>query len=231
MADDYLAPVQEAVANALGVDEDEAAPDATLMEDLGAESIDLLDILFRVERATGVKIQASDLGDEIQGGISDEEFGAGETVSRKGLEHLTTVMPQMDPDEWRASSRRRTSSTTSRSRTWPTWSPGGQPRRNRPSPHAVSPGRPGPGMGAGQIRARAQGVLARRGILGRRRRRSRDAAAARPRVLLPGRHVAGDALDRHPQARGAALDRLGRVPRGRPPGRRDRARGPGGIDE
>jgi acyl carrier protein len=100
MADDYLAPVQEAVANALGVDEDEAAPDATLMDDLGAESIDLLDILFRVERATGVKIQASDLGDEIQGGISDEEFGAGENVSRKGLEHLQTVMPQMDPDEW-----------------------------------------------------------------------------------------------------------------------------------
>src|SRR4051794_8520757 len=100
MADDYLAPVQEAVANALGVDEDEAAPDATLMDDLGAESIDLLDILFRVERATGVKIQASDLGDEIQGGISDDEFGAGETVSRKGLDHLTTVMPQIDPGEW-----------------------------------------------------------------------------------------------------------------------------------
>src|SRR3954452_10597140 len=100
MADDYLAPVQEAVANALGVDEDEASPEATLMDDLGAESIDLLDILFRVERATGVKIQASDLGDEIQGGISDEEFGAGEQVSRKGLEHLTTVMPQMDADEW-----------------------------------------------------------------------------------------------------------------------------------
>jgi len=101
MADqDYLSAVQEAVANALGVDEDEASPDATLMDDLGAESIDLLDILFRVERATGVKIQASDLGDEIQGGISDEEFGAGENVSRKGLEHLTTVMPQIDPGEY-----------------------------------------------------------------------------------------------------------------------------------
>ena len=100
MADDYLAPVQEAVANALGVDDDEAAPDATLMDDLGAESIDLLDILFRIERSTGVKIQASDLGDEIQGGIPDEEFGAGGNVSRKGLEHLSTVMPQIDPDEY-----------------------------------------------------------------------------------------------------------------------------------
>ncbi len=40
------------------------------MDDLGAESIDLLDILFRIERGTGVKIEAADLGDHIQGGIS-----------------------------------------------------------------------------------------------------------------------------------------------------------------
>jgi acyl carrier protein len=100
MADDYLAPVQEAVAAALGVDDDEATPEATLMDDLGAESIDLLDILFRIERSVGVKIQASDLGDEIQGGIPDEEFGAGGNVSAKGLEHLTTVMPQIDPGEY-----------------------------------------------------------------------------------------------------------------------------------
>src|SRR5919198_2512922 len=92
--------VQEAVVGALGVSEDEASPDATLMDDLGAESIDLLDILFRIERSVGVKIQASDLGDEIQGGIPDEEFGAGGNVSRKGLEHLSTVMPQIDPDEY-----------------------------------------------------------------------------------------------------------------------------------
>ena len=67
--------VQEAVTGALGVGEDEATPDATLMDDLGAESIDLLDILFRIERSTGVKIQASDLGEYIQGGIPDDQFG------------------------------------------------------------------------------------------------------------------------------------------------------------
>jgi acyl carrier protein len=98
---EHYAAVSEAVANALGVDDDEVTPDATLMDDLGAESIDLLDILFRIERATGVKIQASDLGDEIQGGIPDDEFGGeDEIVTRKGLDHLTTVMPQISPDEY-----------------------------------------------------------------------------------------------------------------------------------
>jgi acyl carrier protein len=93
--------VHEAVAGALGLDADEVTPEATLMGDLGAESIDLLDMLFRIERSTGVKIQASDLGEYIQGGIPDEEFGTeGDLVSRKGLEHLNTIMPQIDPDEY-----------------------------------------------------------------------------------------------------------------------------------
>jgi acyl carrier protein len=94
--------VQEAVTGALGVGEDEATPDATLMDDLGAESIDLLDILFRIERSTGVKIQASDLGEYIQGGIPDDEFGdENGIVSDKGLDQLKKVMPQVNPDELR----------------------------------------------------------------------------------------------------------------------------------
>src|SRR3954466_846566 len=92
--------VFEAVAIALGVNDDEVTRDATLLGDLGAESIDLLDILFRIERATGVKIEAADLAEHIQGGIPDEEFGdeAG-IVGARGLAHLKAVMPQIDVDE------------------------------------------------------------------------------------------------------------------------------------
>ena len=81
--------VKEAVVGALALDEDEVTPDATLMDDLGAESIDLLDILFRIERSDGSKIQAADLGDYIQGGIPDDEFGDdGQIVTAKGPEQL-----------------------------------------------------------------------------------------------------------------------------------------------
>jgi acyl carrier protein len=91
--------VHDAVVNALGVDDDEVTPEATLMDDLGAESIDLLDILFRIEKSCGVKIQASDLGEYMQGGIPDEEFSdGGDTVSATGLAYLKTVMPQIDAD-------------------------------------------------------------------------------------------------------------------------------------
>jgi len=96
--------VREAVVGALGADDDEVTPDATLMDDLGAESIDLLDILFRIERSTGVKILAADLGAYIQGGISDDEFSDdNEMITPKGMEQLKKVMPQIDADSLQGS--------------------------------------------------------------------------------------------------------------------------------
>ncbi|HYB23765.1 MAG TPA: phosphopantetheine-binding protein [Solirubrobacteraceae bacterium] len=92
--------VREAVIEALALDDDEVTPDSTLMDDLGAESIDLLDILFRIEKSTGVKIEAADLGDYIQGGIPDEEFSdENEIITEKGAEQLHKVMPQTDPSQ------------------------------------------------------------------------------------------------------------------------------------
>src|SRR5262245_61966936 len=89
--------VNEAVVGALGVEADDVKPGATLLGDLGAESIDLLDILFRLERKVGVKIQASDLSAYVQGGIPDDEFGdANEIITQRGLDQLKKVMPQID---------------------------------------------------------------------------------------------------------------------------------------
>jgi acyl carrier protein len=97
---DLNSVVCEAVADALGLDEPEVTPGSTLIDDLGAESIDLLDILFRIERRSGVKVQASDIGDRIQGGIPDEEFGDdNEIITAKGLAQLKKVMPQIDVDK------------------------------------------------------------------------------------------------------------------------------------
>jgi len=97
---DVDSSVKEAVVEALALDDDEVTPESTLMDDLGAESIDLLDILFRIEKSTGVKIEASDLGDYMQGGIPDDEFSdENEVITEKGAQHLKTVMPQTDPAE------------------------------------------------------------------------------------------------------------------------------------
>src|SRR5262245_59071119 len=95
-----LNTVSIVLVEALGVDDDEITPGATLLSDLGAESIDLLDILFRLERKLGIKIQTSDITGYIQGGIPDEVFGDDRgVISAVGLAQLKKVMPQINTDE------------------------------------------------------------------------------------------------------------------------------------
>src|SRR6202000_2216268 len=59
--DQIFEKVQATLVDALGVDEDEVARDATLQGDLGPESIDFLDIVFRLERNFGIKIPRGEL--------------------------------------------------------------------------------------------------------------------------------------------------------------------------
>lgn len=89
--------VRDCVAEALALDLDEISPESTLLDELGAESIDLLDILFRIDRATGVKIQSDELASYVQGGIPDEEFGDedADVITPKGMVQLKKVMPQI----------------------------------------------------------------------------------------------------------------------------------------
>ncbi|MFF2848479.1 acyl carrier protein [Streptomyces sp. NPDC058001] len=97
---DFTAIVQEAVADALGIDLDEVIPEATLLGDLDAESIDLLDVLFRIERASDVKIKVADIAELLQGGIPDEEFAdENDIINEVGLAQLKKSLPQIDVRE------------------------------------------------------------------------------------------------------------------------------------
>src|SRR5215470_3279531 len=87
--------VSDTLVEALNVDDDEVKPDATLQGDLGAESIDFLDIVFRLEREFGIKIPRGELFPEsiFQG---DPEFVQNGRVTPKGLEELRARMPFAD---------------------------------------------------------------------------------------------------------------------------------------
>ncbi len=59
--DEVFEEVKEVLIDALGLDDDEVTADATLMGDLGAESIDFLDIIFRLEKAFDIKVPREEL--------------------------------------------------------------------------------------------------------------------------------------------------------------------------
>jgi acyl carrier protein len=87
--------VSATLIEALNVDQAEINPTATLEGDLGAESIDFLDIVFRLEREFDIKIPRGELFPEsiFQG---DPEFVQDGRVTEKGLEELRARMPFAD---------------------------------------------------------------------------------------------------------------------------------------
>jgi len=93
--DEIYSKVSATLVEALNVDEEEIKPTSTLQGDLGAESIDFLDIVFRLEREFGIKIPRGELFPEsiFQG---DPEFVHNGRVTDKGLEELRTRMPFAD---------------------------------------------------------------------------------------------------------------------------------------
>ena len=86
--------VRETLVDALGVDEDEVTPEATLTGDLGAESIDFLDIVFRLEKAFDIKIPRGELfPDNI---LNNPEFVQDGKLTDAGLAQLKERMPHAD---------------------------------------------------------------------------------------------------------------------------------------
>jgi acyl carrier protein len=94
-SDGVYVRVVRVLADSLNVGEDEVTPQATLQGDLGAESIDFLDIVFRLEREFGIKIPRGELFPEsiFQG---DPEFVLDGRVTDKGMGELAERIPFAD---------------------------------------------------------------------------------------------------------------------------------------
>ena len=96
--DEVFEKVKEVLEEALGVDEDEVTPEATLGGDLGAESIDYLDIVFRLEKAFGIKIsQAELMADNV---LSDPQYVQDGKVTDLGMSELRKQLPHADLDKF-----------------------------------------------------------------------------------------------------------------------------------
>ena len=87
--------VQEVLVDALRVDNEEVIPQATLMGDLGAESIDFLDIVFRLEKAFSIKIPREELF-PAENLMTNPEYVVNGKLTEKGLSELRQKMKHTD---------------------------------------------------------------------------------------------------------------------------------------
>ena len=92
--DEVFEKVREALVDALGVDDEEVTPAATMVGDLGAESIDFLDIVFKLEKGFDIQIPRDELfPDDI---LTNAEFVQDGKVTPEGLAKLKDRMPFAD---------------------------------------------------------------------------------------------------------------------------------------
>jgi len=90
--------VKETLVDALGVDEDEVTPGAKITADLGAESIDYLDVVFRLEKSLNIKIPRGELfPDNV---LNNPEFVQDGKLTAAGLAQLKQRMPHVDFTEF-----------------------------------------------------------------------------------------------------------------------------------
>ncbi len=95
--------VRTCLVDALGVDDDEVTPEATMVGDLGAESIDFLDIVFRLEKTFNIKIPRGELFPEDI--LSNAQYVVDGKVTPEGLEMLKKRMPFADLSKFEADPR------------------------------------------------------------------------------------------------------------------------------
>jgi acyl carrier protein len=86
--------VQGVLVDALGVDEEEVTPTATLRGDLGAESIDFLDIVFRLEKTFNIKIPRNEMFPEEL--FTNPQYVQNNKLTPLGMEELKKRMPHID---------------------------------------------------------------------------------------------------------------------------------------
>jgi acyl carrier protein len=96
--DEIYNKVKSVLVDALGVDEEEVTPTAVIRDDLGAESIDFLDIMFRLEKAFGIKIPRGEMMPENLS--SDPNIVKDGVVTPQGIEMLKQKMPHSDFSEF-----------------------------------------------------------------------------------------------------------------------------------
>jgi acyl carrier protein len=90
--------IKTALIDALGVDEEDVKPEATLVGDLGAESIDFLDIVFRLEKTFAIKIPRGELFPEDI--LTDAAYVQDGKVTETGVAELRKRMPFANLDEF-----------------------------------------------------------------------------------------------------------------------------------
>ncbi len=96
MNEEIFQKVREALQESLGIPKDQITLKARIIDDLGSDSLDLLDILFALEEKFKIKIKRGQIEAKAREGLADDEFQKDGVLSAVGAERLKQVLPEVD---------------------------------------------------------------------------------------------------------------------------------------
>jgi len=94
--------VAQIIADALGCDAADVKPSSPLIEELGAESIDFLDLVFRLERGFGVKIPRGKIVEDARGDLAESDFEQKGVLTEVGLKRLREFLSEVPAERIKA---------------------------------------------------------------------------------------------------------------------------------
>ncbi len=97
---EVLPKIQDIIADVLVLDEDEVQANSRLIADLGAESIDFLDLVFQLEKEFKIKIPRGQLEKDSRGDLSEDEFAKGGVVTDAGMIALKGYFSELPADSF-----------------------------------------------------------------------------------------------------------------------------------
>ncbi|MGB3561896.1 MAG: acyl carrier protein [Thermoanaerobaculia bacterium] len=93
--------VKVIVADVLAIDESEVEPDGSLINDYGGESIDFLDLVYRLEREFKVKIPRGQIEEEVRGALEDEAFAENGKLTEQGMAQLKEYLAEVPAERFK----------------------------------------------------------------------------------------------------------------------------------
>ena len=99
------AKIRDAFADALGLEEDEVELEHKIIEDLEAESLDFLDIAYKLEVAFDIKIPRGGIENAARDGMDEEEYEVNGILTDSALERLAEAMPEIPASSFESGMR------------------------------------------------------------------------------------------------------------------------------
>jgi acyl carrier protein len=96
-----FAKVRTCFADALGLDEDEVLFESKIIDELGAESLDFLDVVFRLERAFSIKIPRGGIEKAAKDGVGGDDYELNGVLTPLALAKLAEAMPEVPAEEFK----------------------------------------------------------------------------------------------------------------------------------